>query len=116
MKISILFSFVIIVLSKTVDCHEFPKAITLKLIYQLITGELLTSKQKDKNDSKMKNATSSYLGEITLFLSLSSILRNCDIVLDYFTCLDHHMCMLHEIYEADHKNNKKTKCELISSH
>lgn len=31
--------------------------------------------------------------------------------LDYFTYLDSHMCMLHEIYDADHRNSRKTKCE-----
>lgn len=62
MKILILLTFLLVILNKSVSCHEFPKAITLKLIYQLITGELLSSKNKD-NGSKLKNATSSYMGE-----------------------------------------------------
>lgn len=71
MKILVLLTIVVLIaLSKSAHSHEFPKAITLKLIYQLITGELLTSKQKDKNDSKLKNATSSYLGKI-IFAALS---------------------------------------------
>lgn len=62
MKILVLLTFSLVILNKSVSCHEFPKAITLKLIYQLITGELLSSKNKE-NGSKLKNATSSYLGE-----------------------------------------------------
>lgn len=62
MKFLIPLSLILVILSKSVESHEFPKAVTLKLLYQLITGEL-TAKPKQKIDPKLRNGTSSFLGE-----------------------------------------------------
>jgi hypothetical protein len=67
MNFLIPFTLILVILSKSVESNDFPKAITLKLLYQLITGEL-SSKPKQKIDSKLRNGTSNFLGEIINFI------------------------------------------------
>lgn len=58
-----LFLYIVLLSFVIVQSHEF-KGFTLKFLYQVITGDFINLKRKEKLEKNvLKNENSSYLGE-----------------------------------------------------